>query len=79
MHTYSSQVIQHIDSLLGELIENEMMSKSVFDLEAIIDELNETKKQYRLSGMAEHILIVATAEYEFRMSRLNKVGIGVTK
>lgn len=75
MKEYSSQVIKKINESIDELIENEMISKSVFDLEAIIRELNETRDKYKLSIVAEHVLVKATAEYEYRLERLSKVGI----
>jgi hypothetical protein len=54
-----------------------MNSKSVFDLETLINELEETQNKYKLSQMAEHVLVLAQAEYDFRIRRLNQVGIGL--
>lgn len=79
MASYANQVIHKIEEQLVQVIENEMMSKSVWDLEALINELEATSKQYKLSAMAENVLTIANAEYIYRMNRLNKVGIAVTK
>lgn len=79
MASYANQVIHKIEEQLVQVIENEMMSKSVWDLEALVNELEATKKQYKLSAMAEDVLTIANAEYIYRMNRLNKVGIAVTK